>query len=420
MKPVRGVRGRKAVKLEAPAIGLGRRTRTRSIDSPPARVVRRDCCACSGEGVKTPATHTCASCGDKDFCEPHGRVHQTLRSHQLKRLRFDGDVPVVEAGPAPCPDHPGQVCDRFCLDHRLLVCPECCVYDHVTSSHDVRPITDIKADIFVRLSDALPTLDVRIGQAADATARVEAQLTALRQAEMDSLRCIDETSEYIQKALNECVSDARSRMLKAAESRSAETAAAAAAWRVEGNQLSSLRDVCVDALEQGDPHVLAAVLQDVGSQSRWMQEQRPAWFPSSFQVMARTEPVVAAMRDLFRMRDAVRQVDASMSELKGPGVRLDNDPPVLSWLVSLSPKDAAGVPVRVRPGEVDLSIKGAAGTQVGTSNVAIDSVGNIDIKFYVQDLSIIEAKLKLRIQGFTVHRWVAPLVRSAVYVRAYR
>ena len=109
----------------------------------------RNCKACASEEEVTPATFECKICGEKFcFCDVHAAAHTQIKKHAMKPLSSAAGA----LAPIVCPDHPSMTCLHFCLDCNKLVCSECCMYEHPTTSHNVQALDALQAYFVAHVS----------------------------------------------------------------------------------------------------------------------------------------------------------------------------------------------------------------------------------------------------------------------------
>jgi hypothetical protein len=86
----------------------------------------------------------------------HARVHER-RGHEVAQTGPDPvfySKPPAFAAPATCSKHVGVPLNHYCFTDNAVLCPECVVYDHPTTSHCVLKLDEAEA----RIRNSLPTL----------------------------------------------------------------------------------------------------------------------------------------------------------------------------------------------------------------------------------------------------------------------
>jgi hypothetical protein len=393
------------VEIKPTSPGIDNRTMGKAVES---WMTKRCCFSCAAEGMTTPATHTCASCDSLFFCTVHGKAHQAVRVHQLRHLRDDGVAGDIELAPVACPTHSGQVCHRFCVSDGKLVCPECCVYDHPTTTHEVQSIDALTEHFVKELTEVLPVIAERGSSAADNSARISDSFAVLEQHAREAIDTIDSVSAELRRELDEAAGAARDQVRQLVSSRQAAFATQHRELSATATQTTALHNVCADALKTNQPQVLAVALQEATSLFGLLRAQTTVFTPTYLQVLPSVANAVAAIRSVFCVSDS--PFNAVSCYLCAPGVERADGKVAPPWTVSLYLIRIDGVAVHAKADDIQLTITDTAGTSIGSSTVIMLPGGYVRIAFSVANPAITEAHLSLTVHGYVVHNWIAPLV----------
>lgn len=379
---------------------------------PHVKALDRFCCACTAESMQTVATHACGQCaGGLDFCEVHSRAHQSLRGHPMKLCAYAvvGTPSASLLLHAACPDHPGQVCQRFCVDHNKLLCPECCVFEHPTTSHSVQSLDALIGHFKERINGMVPLLAAQSSAAMGSSGNVACLIPSLEACAKNVLDSIDTAGMQLQAAMATAVSTARAHTEQLFESRKALLALKSRELAITSHQLSAVHEVCGRALAQGTSTPLAAALQDAESQCVLLQPLCEFVTPVAFGVIVNSLAVEHAIRSAFEFVED--PIDLTACNLIAAGMSHGDDIIAEPCCIRFSPIGAAGNLVHLSVGDVRLAITNTVGESVGTSTVTVSGDGSgVVIHFDVPNTSVKHATATLRVHKQVLHEWRMPLV----------
>ncbi|XP_076459032.1 uncharacterized protein LOC143292534 isoform X2 [Babylonia areolata] len=143
--------------------------------------------------VNSVALFLCTDCGDF-FCSTCVKGHQkssVSRHHSVESLHRLTAEKLASSRPSLCSTHPGEVCKKYCLDHKISLCLECATSTHRTCpgltdldsmvQEKIAALSEVSATLGAEeavLDEAIQQLDQFLLEQAESTAEAIAEMDA--------------------------------------------------------------------------------------------------------------------------------------------------------------------------------------------------------------------------------------------------